>query len=101
LLALTVAGVVDISDVLGVEGHETKAVGQELVGEDGGVRFDFDEIDGHDWDFGENDAAEGVGEGEIDVGELEVDLEVVCLELRISSCGAKTTDTIVDIHLRS
>lgn len=51
----------------------------EFVGEDGGVGFDFDEVNGHGWDFGEDDATDGVGEGEVDVGELEVDAEVVVL----------------------
>ena len=41
-------------------------MGDEFVGENGGVGFDFDEVDGHGGDFGENDAAEGVGEGEVD-----------------------------------
>ena len=53
----------------------------ELIGQDGGVGFDFDEVDGHGWDFGEDDTADGVGEGEVDVGELEVDAKVVVLRI--------------------
>lgn len=54
-------------------------MGDELVGKNGSVGFDFDEVDGHGWDFSEDDAADGVGEGEVDVGEFEVDAEVVVL----------------------
>lgn len=54
-------------------------MGDELVGEDGGVGVDFDEVDAHGGDFGEHGAAEGVGEGEVDGGEDEVD--AVCLGL--------------------
>jgi hypothetical protein len=48
-------------------------VGEEFVGEYGGVLFDFDQVDGHRWDFGEDDSAKGVGEGEIDGAEFEID----------------------------
>lgn len=51
----------------------------ELIGEDGRVGFDFNEVDGHGWDFGEDDAADGVGEGEVDVGEFEVNAQIVVL----------------------
>ena len=54
-------------------------MGDEFVGENGRVGFDFDEVDGHGWDFGEDDAADGVGEGEVDVRKFEVDAEVVVL----------------------
>ena len=37
---------------------------QELVGEDGGVRLDFYEVDGKGGDFREECAADGVGETE-------------------------------------
>lgn len=49
-------------------------MGKEFVGQDGGVGFDFDEVDGHNGDFGEDGAAQGVGEGEGDVGENEIDI---------------------------
>lgn len=52
----------------------------ELVGKDTGVGFDFDEVDGHGRDFCEDDAADGVGEGKVDVREFEVDAEVVVLD---------------------
>ena len=46
---------------------------EEFVGKDGGVGFDFDEVDGYGRDFGEHGAAEGVGEGEGGVAEDEFD----------------------------
>lgn len=53
----------------------------ELVSEDTGVGFDFDKVDGHGRDFGKDNAADGVGEGEVNVGEFEVDAEVVILHV--------------------
>ena len=52
LVAVAVAGVEDVFDLLGVQGDEAEAVGDELVGEDGGVGFDLDEVDGHGGHFG-------------------------------------------------
>jgi hypothetical protein len=54
-------------------------MGDELVGENRGVGFDFDEIDGHGGNFGEDDTAEGVCKGEVYVAEDEYDGQVVCL----------------------
>lgn len=48
-------------------------MGEEFVGEDGCVFFYFDEVDGDGWDFGEHYSAEGVGEGEVDGAEFEID----------------------------
>ena len=48
-------------------------MGDEFVGEDGGVGFDFYEVDCHGGDFGEHGATEGVGECEVDGVEAEVD----------------------------
>ena len=48
-------------------------MGDELVGEDGGIGFDFHEIDGHGGDFGKNYAAQGVCESEVDISKGEVD----------------------------
>lgn len=48
-------------------------MGDEFVGEDGGVRFDLDDVDGDGGDFGEHHAPQGVGEGEVDGAEAEVD----------------------------
>ncbi len=47
-------------------------MGDKFVSENGGVGFDFDEVDGHGGDFGENGAPEGVGESEVNVLEGEV-----------------------------
>lgn len=72
-LAVAVARVLDVLvAVFRVEGNEAQSVGEEFVGEDRGVLFDFDQVDGHRWDFGEDDSAEGVGEGEIDGAEFEI-----------------------------
>lgn len=49
---------------------------EELVCQHGGVGFDLHDLDGHDGNFGEYHAAQGVGEAEVYVGEGEVD--VVC-----------------------
>ena len=47
-------------------------MGEHFVGEDRGVLFYFDEVDGHGGDFGEDGPPEGVGEGEVDGAEFEV-----------------------------
>lgn len=54
-------------------------MGEEFVGEDAGVALDLHEVDGQGGDFGEDGAAEGVGEGEAGVVEDEVDRRCVCL----------------------
>jgi hypothetical protein len=74
VLTFAVARVLDVLiAVFRVEGDEADAVGEEFVGEDGGVFFYFDEVDGDGWDFGEHYSAQGVGEGEVDGAEFEVD----------------------------
>jgi hypothetical protein len=45
----------------------------EFVGENGGVGFDFNEVDSYGGYFGKDDASEGVGEGEVDLFKGEVD----------------------------
>ena len=47
-------------------------MGDKFISEDGSVGFDFDKVDSHGGDFGENSAPEGVGESEVDVLESEV-----------------------------
>ena len=49
-------------------------MGDEFVGKDGGVGFNFYEVDCHCGDLGEYCAAKGVSEGEVDVCEGEVDV---------------------------
>ena len=46
---------------------------EEFIGEDGGDFFNFDEVDGDGWDLGEHYSAQGVGEGEVDGAEFEID----------------------------
>ena len=61
------------------ERDETQAMSDELVVEDGGVDLDLDEVDRDGGDFGDHDAAEGVGHGYVGVAKLE--LGVVVFEL--------------------
>jgi hypothetical protein len=56
-------------------------VGEELVGQDRRVGVDVDEVDGQGGDFGEECAAERVGEREGGGGQNEV--EVVALGLYV------------------
>jgi hypothetical protein len=68
-------------DVLCAEREETQAVGDELVGEDGVVRFDFYQVDGEGRDLGQDHAAHSVGEGEGGVAKGEVDgIVVLCAD---------------------
>lgn len=61
----------------------------ELVGEDGTVDLHFDEVDGQRGDLGLDDAADGVGEGEVGARELEIDLDVVCLSRGLLAWGCR------------
>lgn len=90
-LAVAVAGVAVTWEAHGHgavtgERNEAEAVGNELVVEDGGVDFDLDEVDGDGGDFGDHDAAEGVGDAGVGVSELE--LEVVVFELSDFDSGS-------------
>jgi hypothetical protein len=49
-----------------LEGDEAEAVGEDLVLDDRGVVLDVDVLNGEGGDFGEEDAAEGVGDGGVD-----------------------------------
>jgi hypothetical protein len=51
-------------------------VADEFVGENGGVCFDFDDVDCNGRNFAEDDTTQRVGEGEVDVAEDEVDVVV-------------------------
>ncbi len=57
-----------------IQRDETEAMGDELVGENRGVDFDFNKIDGHGWDFSKDCSADGVGEGNVYVAKGEVDV---------------------------
>lgn len=61
------------------ERDETEAMGNELVVKDGGVYFDFDEVNSDGGDLGDHDAAEGIGHGGIGIAKLK--LSVVILQL--------------------
>lgn len=75
-LAVTVASVTVTGESHGHgafagERDEAEAMGNELVIKDGGVDFDFDEVDSDGGDLGDHDAAEGVGHGGVGVSKLE------------------------------
>ena len=72
LIAFAVAGVEDVVNLFRVEGDEAEAMGDEFVGKDRGVGFDFDEVDCYGGDFSEDGAAEGISEGKVDVFKREV-----------------------------
>lgn len=72
LVAVAVAGVEHVFDLFGVERNETEAVGDEFIGENRGISFDLDEINGHGGYFGEHGAAQRVGKSKVDVAEGEV-----------------------------
>ena len=80
LLAITVPRVENGVDIFGVQRYKAETVCNKFVGENGGVCFDFDEVNRHGGDFGKDNAAEGVGEGEVDIGEGEIYRAFCCLE---------------------
>ena len=74
VLAVAVASVLQVLvAVLCVERDHTQAVGEEFIGENGGIALDLDNVEGEGGHFGQDRAAEGVGEGEVDGAESEVD----------------------------
>lgn len=73
VLAFAIARVLDVLvAIFRVQGDEADAVGKEFVGEDRGVFFYLDKVDGDGWDFGEHYSAQRVGEGKVDGAEFEV-----------------------------
>lgn len=82
LLAVAVSGVKQAVDVLGLEGNQTQAMGNELVSEDRCVGLDFDQVDGDHRDFGLDNATQRVGEGKVAVREIKVDVDVISLTMR-------------------
>jgi hypothetical protein len=102
LFAITVSRIDHVVDVLGVERDETETVGEELIRDDGGIGFDLHEIDGHGGNFGKDDTAEGVCEGQVDILELEVDVLSACLEVVLAferECQRKCSEThICDLY---
>ena len=63
LIAITVAGIVHLVDLAGIKGDEAEPVGDKLIGEDGRIGFDLDQVDGDGGHLGLNDTAQRVGEG--------------------------------------
>lgn len=66
LVAVTVACVEDIFDILGREGDQAESVSEEFVGENGRVGFDFNKVNGHGGYFGKDCATDGVCKSEVD-----------------------------------
>jgi len=81
LVAVAVSRVPEVLNILGHEGDETETVGDELVGEDGAVDFDLDEVDGEGGDFGLDYAADGVCEGEVGACHFEIYSRAAGLEM--------------------
>lgn len=48
--------------VVRVQGDHAEAVGEELIREDRGIAFDFDDVECQSGHFGEDNSSEGVGE---------------------------------------
>lgn len=80
LVAVAVARVRHLLEAAGVEGDQAQAVGDELVGQHRGVDVEVDQVNGDGGDFGLDDATQRVGEREIDVVELEIDVDGIGLE---------------------
>ncbi len=57
--------------------HQAEPVGEHFVLDDGGVVPDVDGLDGDGGDLGDEDAAEGVGDGGVDADEGEAAVELV------------------------
>jgi hypothetical protein len=81
--------------VRATERDQTQAVGEHFVLYDGGVLVDEDVFDGKSGDLGEEDAAEGIGDGGVYASEregcvvggvvVELDIEVLVELARQSS----------------
>lgn len=80
LVAVAVARVRHLLEAAGVEGDQAQAVGDELVGQHRGVDVEVDQVNGDSGDFGLDDATQRVGEREVDIIELEIDVNGIGLE---------------------
>lgn len=54
-------------------------MGDELISQNTAILFDLNKVDGDCRDFGLNNSAEGVREGDIDVGQVEIYVVIVRL----------------------
>jgi hypothetical protein len=79
LLAVAVTRVEHVVNVLGTKRYQPDAMGDELVGEDGGVLLDLDQVNGHGRDFAKHYASERVRKGQVDIVELKLDALLVGL----------------------
>lgn len=75
-----------------LEGHEAQAVGEHLVLDDRGIVLDVDVLDGEGGDLGQQDAAEGVGDGGVDAYERKGGQELVVLVEVDGEAGAEPVD---------
>lgn len=80
-LSVTIAGVTVTREAhghgaLASEGNKAQSVGDELVVENGGVDFNFHQVDGNGWDFGDHDSPERVGHASVGVSQLELQVVV-------------------------
>lgn len=94
LLTVAVARVEHLVGALGVEGDQAQTVGNKFVGQYAAVLFDLDQINRDGRDFGKDDTAEGVGEREVDVGKVKIDMVVVSLP---SHKCVRIKDILMDI----
>jgi hypothetical protein len=85
ILAVAVSCVIQVIAAVGVERDHSQAVCEHFVREDGGVAFDFDDVQGQGGHFSEDHAAEGVGKCEVHGAESEVNAEG--LGLGVSQLG--------------
>lgn len=79
LVAVAVTRVQHLIGAARVEGNKTEAMRDELVGEDGGVGSKVHEIDSDSGDLGLDNTTKRVGEGEINVVQLEVHMDRIGL----------------------
>lgn len=74
VLAVAVSCVVQVLvAVQRVQGNHAETMGEEFIGKDGGVAFDFNEIHGEGGHFGKHRAAERVRKRQVDGCETKVD----------------------------
>lgn len=80
LFAIAVPRVIELVYALGIERNKPQSVRDEFIGENRGVDLNFDQIDGDCGHLCLDYSAYGVGEGEVCLGEREVDARAIGLE---------------------
>lgn len=81
LLAFAVTGIDNIVGILRVERDQPQSVCDELIGQNTAVLLDFDQVNSDGRDFSEDDSTQRVREGKLNIGKIEVDVEVIRLPL--------------------